>query len=120
VGSREYGKSMTGLQQKPDDRWCVPLCAAEHRIGPNSQHAGSESDYWGRVGINPFAVAKALYARFVAEHPEVAARPAPRKKPQTIKRKPQGQRTKIKGRSAFPPKGSQKLRGGSRWPKRSM
>ena len=57
-----YGKGMTPMGAKPDDRWTVSLCAEDHRTGPDAQHNSDERDWWDRKGIDPLAVAAALYS----------------------------------------------------------
>jgi hypothetical protein len=47
-----------GLQRKPDDRWCLPLCPHEHRV----QHSMSEAGYWEELGIDPHNLAGLLWA----------------------------------------------------------
>lgn len=53
----EYGKRETGKQEKPDDKWCLPLCSHHHR----DQHAHSEEAWWNDMGINPLAACIELY-----------------------------------------------------------
>ena len=55
------GEPPTGMQRKPDDRNAVPLCVAHHRDGPDAQHRTNERAWWARRGLDPFAVAEALY-----------------------------------------------------------
>jgi hypothetical protein len=55
---REYGKRETGMQQKPDDMWTLPLCGRCHSI----QHNGNELNFWANLGINPFILAMSLFA----------------------------------------------------------
>jgi hypothetical protein len=57
-GNLEYGKRNTGLGEKPDDAWCLPLCGDCHR----TQHAGNEMKFWANLGINPFVLALSLFA----------------------------------------------------------
>lgn len=57
-----YGKGMTPMGAKPDDRFCTPLCADDHRTGPDAQHAHDERAWWDRKGIDPLAVAAALFS----------------------------------------------------------
>jgi hypothetical protein len=57
-----YGKGMTPMASKPDDRWTVPLDAACHRTGPDAQHNANEELWWRERGIDPLAVAAALYS----------------------------------------------------------
>lgn len=63
--SMRYGKFHTGMGQKPDDKWTVPLCARCHRIGDKkitAQHQMSERKFWKAHGINPIEIAAELYA----------------------------------------------------------
>lgn len=53
-----YGKRDVGKQEKPDDRWVVPLHPDMHR----EQHSGSEKAFWLKHGIDPCRAALALYA----------------------------------------------------------
>lgn len=53
-----YGKRETGKAEKPDDKWCVPLCREKH----DEQHSGSEKLFWIRHGLDPLRIALALYA----------------------------------------------------------
>src|SRR5690349_444364 len=50
----QLGKRATGMAEKPDDKWTVPLCRREH----DEQHAaGDEVAWWQSKGINPFPLA---------------------------------------------------------------
>lgn len=51
------GKRETGGQEKPDDRWAVPLSPEMHR----EQHSMNEQSFWAKHGIDPCQVAMALY-----------------------------------------------------------
>ena len=62
------GKRATGMGEKPDDRWSVPLCPTCHLDGPGAQHKGAEEAFWRRTGIDPYAIAAALYATYRAGH----------------------------------------------------
>lgn len=54
-----YGKRAVGMQEKPDDRWCLPLVPDKHR----EQHdAGNEREFWARHGLDPLRIALALHA----------------------------------------------------------
>lgn len=53
-----YGKRETGGQEKPDDRWTVPLSPEMHR----EQHNMNERAFWIKHEIDPCRVALALYA----------------------------------------------------------
>ncbi len=50
------GKRQTGMGEKPDDTWTVPLCGVHHR----EQHGGNERAFWTNEGIDPIIVALAL------------------------------------------------------------
>ena len=53
-----FGKRATGIGEKPDDRWAVPLGRALH----DQQHGGNERAFWQGFGIDPVAIAAALWA----------------------------------------------------------
>lgn len=53
----KYGKEPTGMQQKPHDRWTVPLCGAHHR----EQHEQNEWRWWQAKRVNPFTLALTLH-----------------------------------------------------------
>jgi hypothetical protein len=52
------GKEYCGKQEKPDDRFTVPLCIKHHE----SQHEWNERNWWKLTGIDPIKVALALYS----------------------------------------------------------
>lgn len=52
------GKPITGMRQKPDDRWTVPLCHRDHM----HQHTRGERVYWEAHGLDPIDIAIQLYA----------------------------------------------------------
>jgi hypothetical protein len=54
----EYGKRSTGMAEKPDDCWTLPLCGKCHRV----QHSGNEANFWANLGINPWVLALSLFA----------------------------------------------------------
>lgn len=58
------GKPLTGMQTKPDDKWCAPLCAGHHRLNSDAQHRVNERGFWGARGIDPLALAVRLYAEY--------------------------------------------------------
>ena len=60
LNSAALGKR-TGIGEKPDDRWTVPLCAGCHRLDPESQHRRGEIAFWNALGINPLRAAMELY-----------------------------------------------------------
>ena len=57
AGNLDYGKRHTGLQEKPDDCWALPLCGRHHR----EQHAGNETKFWNERGINPWVLSMCLW-----------------------------------------------------------
>ncbi len=58
-GDPRIGKPMTGIAQKPDDFFVVPLCGEHHR----SQHKfGDEQKWWGIMKRDAIAVALSIYA----------------------------------------------------------
>lgn len=58
AGNLKYGKRHTGMQEKPSDRWTLPLCSRCHH---QDQHAGSETEFWERIGIDPWILAMTLF-----------------------------------------------------------
>jgi hypothetical protein len=58
AGDLRYGKTPTGMQEKPSDRWTLPLCSRDHR----RQHQGNEIEFWTNIGVNPFVLALSLSA----------------------------------------------------------
>ncbi len=57
AGSAVHKKKHTGMAQKPDDCWTLPLTPSEHR----EQHSENEMAFWRRHEIDPFELAKKLY-----------------------------------------------------------
>lgn len=55
--SRRAGKRATGMGEKPDDCWTVPLCGRHHR----EQHGMNELMFWTESEIDPIFVALALW-----------------------------------------------------------
>lgn len=60
------GRFNAGMQAKPSDKWCTPLCAQHHL---NGQHLSAEKLWWERLGVDPGDLAEALYAAFKADQP---------------------------------------------------
>lgn len=74
VGSVEHGKRATGLGEKPDDRWCLPLSPEMHVNGPKSQHAfGDEVGFWAQYGIDPFELSLVLQEAYAKGKPGLVA-----------------------------------------------
>lgn len=57
-GDPMYRKKATGMGQKPDDAWTIPLSPAEHR----EQHSTNEREWWFSKGIDPLKIALLLYS----------------------------------------------------------
>lgn len=76
-GSSVWAKRETGMGEKPDDKWALPLSPALHR----EQHdAGDEQAWWQAQGMDPLQIAAALYfATGDDEQAEVILREARRK-----------------------------------------
>jgi hypothetical protein len=53
----KVAKENPGMQQKPDDRFAVPLCGRHHR----EQHSGNERAWWNGYKIDPHFLALALH-----------------------------------------------------------
>lgn len=56
-GSALHRKKHTGMGQKPDDAWTLPLTREEH----DKQHGMDELEFWRQHGIDPFDMAMKLY-----------------------------------------------------------
>lgn len=57
IGSAVHRKKHTGMGQKPDDAWTLPLTPDEHK----RQHAENELLFWRSHGVDPFELAIKLY-----------------------------------------------------------
>lgn len=57
IGSALHRKKHTGMGQKPDDAWTLPLTPGEHK----RQHSENELAFWRSYGIDPFELAIRLY-----------------------------------------------------------
>ena len=57
------GRVNPGMMRKPDDSSAVSLCERHHL---HDQHRGSERKFWERLGVEPSALAAALYAAYQA------------------------------------------------------
>lgn len=60
AGYPSAGWRPTGMQEKPDDTRCAPLCASCHREGPDAQHRSNERTWWSARGIDPPDLCRAL------------------------------------------------------------
>lgn len=56
TSSAAHRKPNTG-SRKPDDKWTVPLCHADHM----DQHSQGELTFWHRLGLSPFLICEQLY-----------------------------------------------------------
>jgi hypothetical protein len=56
-----YHRKASGMGKKPEDRWCLPLCAEAHRLARDAQHNRSEREFWNDLGINPLAACEKLW-----------------------------------------------------------
>ena len=57
-GDESYAKRETGMGEKPNDWWTVPL----HRDLHQDQHAHNEREWWASKRIDPLKTALILYA----------------------------------------------------------
>lgn len=65
--SGAHGKK-SGLGEKPDDRWALPLCHRDHM----EQHKVGEAKFFHGLGINPILLCVKLYA-VSPDHDKMAA-----------------------------------------------
>jgi len=103
------------MGEKPDDRWCTPLCGpVMYLIGPPligchaEQHSMNEDEFWRKSGKNPFQIAQVLYEKFgTTLIPRKKKLRKPREaRPKT--KRPPGPKQKIASRPF--PKGKRKMR----------
>jgi len=57
MADRRLGKRETGMAEKSDDDFTLPLCADHHA----DQHKHNESQWWADRGIDPVVIANALW-----------------------------------------------------------
>src|SRR3954468_8706369 len=46
AASLRHGKLASGIAQKPDDAWTLPLCLNHHILGEEAQHRTQELTFW--------------------------------------------------------------------------
>lgn len=56
-GDIDRGKRHSGIGERPDDKWTVPLCQKCHA----HQHTMNERRFWEIAGIDPLEVAEKLF-----------------------------------------------------------
>jgi hypothetical protein len=72
-------KLPSGMAEKPDDIWTVPLCGPRLGRYPAvigchaEQHAMNERDFWDRSGMDPFVIAAWNFAKYRSSKPQEAA-----------------------------------------------
>ena len=98
MGNLARGKEPTGMQQKPDDKWAVPLCYGCHRTDNDAQHAGSEEGFWKSRHRDPFIIAEVHFAAYLAEGGKPPPEFAPRKSRKPKKARPKPKTNWPKGR----------------------
>ena len=59
----KYGRVNSGMQSKPSDKWCLPLCEQHHL---HDQHKRNEREFWSSLGIEPSELCLSLHAAFLA------------------------------------------------------
>jgi len=59
TGAPEHSKLPTGMSEKPNDSWALPLCNRHH----TEQHTMNELAFWKSYGIDPFMLAIKMRAR---------------------------------------------------------
>jgi hypothetical protein len=57
MGDMSVAKRPTGMQEKPDDAFTVPLCGEHHR----QQHEINEKRFWEYAGMDAIKIALALW-----------------------------------------------------------
>jgi len=64
-----HSKPSTGLQQKPHDKWVIPLCPEHHRLNKKSQHGRNEWVWWAEHGVDPIQ----MCSHIASSYPDVEA-----------------------------------------------
>jgi hypothetical protein len=65
AASYRYDKPITGIAQKPDDKWALPLLHSHHML--QHQH-GDELHWWALHGVaDPFALCLRYYEAYQRE-----------------------------------------------------
>lgn len=82
--AKAFGKRYTGMAEKPDDKWAVPLCRKCH----TEQHSLNEEVFWLRKSMNPLMRAMWLYKKYGGTGGSVKKKP--KKKKSLLKRKMDG------------------------------
>lgn len=62
-GNEFYDKRPTGMGEKPDDKWCLPVVRSKH----TEQHSMNEQEFWRKHNIDPLALAQRYYAEYLEE-----------------------------------------------------
>lgn len=86
MGNSSRNKRDTGMAEKSDDRWAVPLCQDCHLDGENSQHRIGEIRFWAMVRLDPFEIAELYFAEFESQggkipKPNLPGRPKKKRTP---------------------------------------
>lgn len=63
-GCPNRGKRHTGMGEKPDDRWTLPLTPDEHMYGARAQHKCNEHQWWADHGIDPIDACLRLHKAY--------------------------------------------------------
>lgn len=107
MGDLDRGKRPAGIAEKPSDRWCTPLCERCHLSGPKAQHSMGEAEFWRMHGLDPFAIAEALWTKFMEQSPGAAVSDKPKTRQKMVTRSKKWPAQKIPQRkNPWPPKGS--------------
>lgn len=64
-GDIAYGKRQTGMGERPDDCWCLPLAAHVHHY---EQHKMNERAFWLQHEIDPILIAALLFCHSGDDH----------------------------------------------------
>ncbi len=60
----DLGKRPTGMGERPDDKWSIPLCSNCHLDSPAAVHKIGEARFFEKMSFDPFELAVALYDEF--------------------------------------------------------
>lgn len=60
MASATHGKRPTGMGEKPDDKWTLPLCGGCHRLDKDALHKVGELPFFHALNLNPLLVCEQL------------------------------------------------------------
>lgn len=60
-GDLRFGKKQSGIGEKSDDMWVLPLCGLVHQHGKKAQHSSGERQWWEERKVDATLYAAAIF-----------------------------------------------------------